>query len=54
MYTVLVVKLVVLFDSVTMMGFVLIISVELATGCVKMLVSTVVLVSVVGTVIMDD
>ncbi len=54
MYTVLVVELVVSVDSVTVMGFVLAVSVVLATGCVKMLVSTVVLVSVIGTVIVDD
>ena len=54
MYTVLVVKLVVSVDSVTVMGFVLTVSVVLATGYVKMLVSTVVLVSVIGTVTVDD
>lgn len=48
----LVVKLVVSVDSVTMMGLVLTISVVLITGI--MLVSTVVLVRVVGTVIIDD
>ena len=53
-YNVLVVKLVVSVDSVTVVGFVLAIFVVLATGCVKMLVSTVVLVSVNGTVIIDD
>lgn len=41
-------------DSVTMMGFVLTSSVVLFTGNVTMLVSTVVLVSVIGTVKVDD
>lgn len=41
-------------DSVTMMGFVLTSSVVLVTGNVTMLVSIVVLVSVIGTVKVDD
>lgn len=48
------VKLVDSVDSVLMMGFVLTSSVEYVTGNVMMLVSTVVLVSVVGTVKVDD
>ena len=48
------VKLVDSVDSVRMTGFVLTSSVELVTGNVTMLVSTVVLVSVVGTVKVDD
>lgn len=54
MYAVLVVKLVVLVDSVVIRGFVSTISVLLITGIVTMLVSTVVWVSVVGTVKVDD
>lgn len=55
MYAVLVVKLVVSVDSVVTTGFVLTVSVLLLfTGIVTTLVSTVVLVSVVGTVIIDD
>ena len=41
-------------DSVTMIGFVLTSSVVLVTGNVTTLVSTVVLVSVIGTVKVDD
>ena len=41
-------------DSVTIMGFVLTSSVVLVTGNVTMLVSTVVLVSVIGNVKVDD
>lgn len=41
-------------DSVPMMGFVLTSSVGLVTGNVTMLVSTAILVSVVGTVKVDD
>lgn len=48
------VKLVDSVDSLTKMGFVLTSSVVLITGYVTMLVSTVVLVSVVGTVKIDD
>ena len=47
-------KLVDSVDSLTKMGFVLTSSVVLITGYVTMLVSTVVLVSVVGTVKIDD
>ena len=48
------VKLVDSVDSLTKMGFVLTSSVVLITGYVTMLVSTMVLVSVVGTVKIDD
>ena len=47
-------KLVVSVDSVTIIGVVLTVSVVLVTGIVKMLVSTRVLESVVGTVRVDD